>query len=47
MTTDTFPGLRMCTLSLCDGRTYRITGINKGAGMIHPDMIGAPLPRGS
>ncbi|KAI0306046.1 arginine biosynthesis ArgJ [Multifurca ochricompacta] len=41
MTTDTFPKLRARTLSLGNGRTYRIAGIDKGAGMIHPDMAGA------
>ena len=38
MTTDTFPKLRACALSFGDGRTCRIAGIDKGAGMIHPDM---------
>jgi glutamate N-acetyltransferase/amino-acid N-acetyltransferase len=47
MTTDTFPKLRARALSLGDGRTYRIAGIDKGAGMIHPDMLGAPPPRRS
>jgi glutamate N-acetyltransferase/amino-acid N-acetyltransferase len=45
MTTDTFPKLRARTLPLGDGRTYRIAGIDKGAGMIHPDMLGAPPPQ--
>jgi glutamate N-acetyltransferase/amino-acid N-acetyltransferase len=46
MTTDTVPKLRARELPLRggDGRTYRIAGIDKGAGMIHPDMAGAPLP---
>lgn len=44
MTTDTFPKLRARALPLGDGRTYRIAGIDKGAGMIHPDMLGAPPP---
>ena len=46
MTTDTFPKLRARTLSFGDGRTCRIAGIDKGAGMIHPDMAGPapPLP---
>jgi glutamate N-acetyltransferase / amino-acid N-acetyltransferase len=44
MTTDTFPKLRARTLSLGNGRTYRIAGIDKGAGMIHPDMVGVPRP---
>lgn len=45
MTTDTFPKLRARTLPLGNGRTYRIAGIDKGAGMIHPDMVGVPRPR--
>jgi len=45
MTTDTFPKLRARTFPLGKGRTYRIAGIDKGAGMIHPDMVGAPPPR--
>jgi glutamate N-acetyltransferase/amino-acid N-acetyltransferase len=44
MTTDTFPKLRARTLPLGNGRTYRIAGIDKGAGMIHPGMVGAPRP---
>ncbi|KAH9967450.1 arginine biosynthesis ArgJ [Russula dissimulans] len=44
MTTDTFPKLRARTLPLGNGRTYRIAGIDKGAGMIHPDMVGVPPP---
>ena len=44
MTTDTFPKLRARTLPLGNGRTYRIAGIDKGAGMIHPDMVGVPQP---
>jgi glutamate N-acetyltransferase / amino-acid N-acetyltransferase len=43
-TTDTFPKLRARTLPLGNGRTYRIAGIDKGAGMIHPDMVGVPRP---
>ena len=46
-TTDTFPKLRARLLHLRSknnknglGETYRIAGIDKGAGMIHPDMIG-------
>jgi glutamate N-acetyltransferase/amino-acid N-acetyltransferase len=42
MTTDTFPKLRARALSFGDGRTCRIAGIDKGAGMIHPDMAGLP-----
>jgi glutamate N-acetyltransferase/amino-acid N-acetyltransferase len=39
MTTDTFPKLRARAMSLGEGRpTCRIAGIDKGAGMIHPDM---------
>ena len=38
MTTDTFPKLRARAFSFGDGRTCRIAGIDKGAGMIHPDM---------
>jgi glutamate N-acetyltransferase/amino-acid N-acetyltransferase len=44
MTTDTFPKLRARTFSI-NGRTYRIAGIDKGAGMIHPDMGPAAPPR--
>lgn len=39
MTTDTFPKLRARTFTL-GGRTYRLAGICKGAGMIHPNMEG-------
>ncbi|KII87022.1 hypothetical protein PLICRDRAFT_42670 [Plicaturopsis crispa FD-325 SS-3] len=42
MTTDTFPKLRARTFALGD-RTYRIAGIDKGAGMIHPRML-PPAP---
>jgi glutamate N-acetyltransferase/amino-acid N-acetyltransferase len=42
MTTDTFPKVRARTLTLGDGNTYRIAGIDKGAGMIHPNMVGPP-----
>ncbi|KAI0272378.1 arginine biosynthesis bifunctional protein ARG7 [Gloeopeniophorella convolvens] len=41
MTTDTFPKLRARALRV-GGRAYRIAGLDKGAGMIHPDMAGAP-----
>ncbi|EMD39014.1 hypothetical protein CERSUDRAFT_151839 [Gelatoporia subvermispora B] len=44
MTTDTFPKLRARTFTV-DGREYRIAGMDKGAGMIHPDM-GPPAPSG-
>ena len=37
MTTDTFPKLRARTFAL-GGRTYRLAGVDKGAGMIHPNM---------
>jgi glutamate N-acetyltransferase/amino-acid N-acetyltransferase len=39
-TTDTFPKLlsRTFTLSTAPGKTYSITGMTKGAGMIHPNM---------
>ncbi|KAG8966804.1 hypothetical protein FRC03_011327 [Tulasnella sp. 419] len=37
MTTDTFPKLRARSFEL-NGTTVRIAGIDKGAGMIHPNM---------
>ncbi|KAL5536902.1 ECM42 [Sanghuangporus sanghuang] len=37
MTTDTFPKLRASSFT-AGGREYRIGGMTKGAGMIHPDM---------
>jgi glutamate N-acetyltransferase/amino-acid N-acetyltransferase len=37
MTTDTFPKLRARTFKIRD-KEYAIAGIDKGAGMIHPDM---------
>ncbi|KAG6840140.1 hypothetical protein H0H93_004775, partial [Arthromyces matolae] len=37
MTTDTFPKLRSRTFKLGDVE-YRMAGMDKGAGMIHPDM---------
>jgi len=40
MTTDTFPKLRARTFVL-GGREYRMAGMSKGAGMIHPDMAPA------
>lgn len=43
MTTDTFPKLRARTFIVA-GREYRLAGIDKGAGMIHPDM-GPALPK--
>jgi len=41
-TTDTFPKLRARTFKIRD-KEYAIAGIDKGAGMIHPDM-GPPTP---
>ncbi|KAF9581698.1 hypothetical protein BGW38_001190 [Lunasporangiospora selenospora] len=39
MTTDTFPKLRSKTFVLPEAKVeYRIAGITKGAGMIHPNM---------
>jgi glutamate N-acetyltransferase / amino-acid N-acetyltransferase len=38
MTTDTFPKLRARTFTL-DGREFRLAGISKGAGMIHPRLV--------
>lgn len=37
MTTDTFPKLRSRVFSI-NGVEYRMAGMDKGAGMIHPDM---------
>ncbi|KIY68126.1 Arginine biosynthesis bifunctional protein ArgJ beta chain [Cylindrobasidium torrendii FP15055 ss-10] len=37
MTTDTFPKLRAHTFTI-NGVEYRMAGIDKGAGMIHPNM---------
>ncbi|CDO72090.1 hypothetical protein BN946_scf184962.g33 [Trametes cinnabarina] len=42
MTTDTFPKLRARTFTI-NGKEYRMAGMDKGAGMIHPDM-GPPAP---
>ena len=42
MTTDTFPKLRAKTFSI-RGQEYSLAGMDKGAGMIHPDM-GPPRP---
>jgi glutamate N-acetyltransferase/amino-acid N-acetyltransferase len=44
MTTDTFPKLRARTFEI-KGKTYRLAGIDKGAGMIHPDMAPAAPPK--
>jgi glutamate N-acetyltransferase/amino-acid N-acetyltransferase len=43
MTTDTFPKLRARKFQL-GGKDVRIAGIDKGAGMIHPNM-GPPAPK--
>lgn len=40
MTTDTFPKLRARTFQI-NGSTYRMAGMDKGAGMIHPRMVGS------
>lgn len=40
MTTDTFPKLRSRTFKIGDSE-YRMAGMDKGAGMIHPDMRAA------
>ena len=37
MTTDTFPKLRSRTFTI-SGQEYHMAGMDKGAGMIHPDM---------
>lgn len=37
MTTDTFPKLRSRVFTI-NGTEYRMAGMDKGAGMIHPDM---------
>ena len=42
MTTDTFPKLRARTFKI-NGKEYRLSGMDKGAGMIHPHM-GPPAP---
>lgn len=44
MTTDTFPKLRSRSFTV-NGTTYRLAGMDKGAGMIHPDM-GPPSTSG-
>ncbi|KXS22361.1 Arginine biosynthesis bifunctional protein ArgJ beta chain [Gonapodya prolifera JEL478] len=38
MTTDTFPKLRSGEFVLPSGKRYRMAGMCKGAGMIHPNM---------
>jgi len=43
MTTDTFPKLKARIFEL-NGKTVRIAGIDKGAGMIHPKMGPPPAP---
>lgn len=45
MTTDTFPKLRARTFKLGD-QEYRMLGIDKGAGMIHPGMSGPAATTG-
>ncbi|KAH7106112.1 arginine biosynthesis protein ArgJ [Auriculariales sp. MPI-PUGE-AT-0066] len=42
MTTDTFPKVRAASFDLPGVGTVRMAGITKGAGMIHPDMVGIP-----
>ncbi|TCD65834.1 hypothetical protein EIP91_002139 [Steccherinum ochraceum] len=42
MTTDTFPKLRARAFTI-RGKEYRIAGMDKGAGMLHPNM-GPPRP---
>ncbi|KAI0314597.1 Arginine biosynthesis bifunctional protein ArgJ beta chain [Amylostereum chailletii] len=44
MTTDTFPKIRARSFTL-GGRTFRIAGISKGAGMIHPHVVPPSLPK--
>jgi glutamate N-acetyltransferase / amino-acid N-acetyltransferase len=47
MTTDMFPKLRSSKFTI-RGKEYRLAGIDKGAGMIHPKMgPPSPLPAGS
>lgn len=45
MTTDTFPKLRARTFEI-NGKTYRMAGMDKGAGMIHPQMGDPASPAG-
>lgn len=45
MTTDTFPKVRARAFELA-GRTFRMAGIDKGAGMIHPRMAAPDAPAG-
>lgn len=45
MTTDTFPKVRACTFQI-NGKTYRMAGMDKGAGMIHPQMGDPASPAG-
>ncbi|KAI6010596.1 arginine biosynthesis bifunctional protein ARG7 [Pisolithus marmoratus] len=40
MTTDTFPKLRARTFQI-NGSTYRMAGMDEGAGMVHPRMAGS------
>ena len=46
MTTDTFPKLRARAFSV-RGKTYRLAGVDKGAGMIHPSMRPAQTGAGA
>lgn len=47
LTTDTFPKLRSRVFTL-GGKEYRIAGMDKGAGMIHPNMVSPPFsPNGT
>ncbi|KAJ7432645.1 hypothetical protein B0H11DRAFT_2379280 [Mycena galericulata] len=43
MTTDTFPKLRSRVFTI-NGTEFRMAGMDKGAGMIHPDMGPATTP---
>ncbi|KAI0333938.1 arginine biosynthesis bifunctional protein ARG7 [Cubamyces sp. BRFM 1775] len=45
MTTDTFPKLRARTFTI-NGKEFRMAGMDKGAGMIHPDMGPPAAPSG-
>lgn len=45
MTTDTFPKLRARSFT-AGGQTYRLGGMTKGAGMIHPAMGARAMPAG-
>ncbi len=45
MTTDTRPKTALATVDM-DGKTVRIAGVAKGAGMIHPQLTAAPHATG-